>query len=49
MQTITYDHVQQIVINLPPRKLPVAYRLLRHLADEANDAPLSPQESLRLP
>jgi len=49
METITYDQVQQVVIQLPSRKLPLAYRLLKNLVNGETDA-LAPQQAfLRLP
>ena len=49
METITYDQVQQVVIQLPSRKLPLAYRLLKNLVKGETDA-LAPQQAfLRLP
>jgi len=42
METIAYSQVQELVMRLPARKLPLAYSLLADLVEEEADA-LSPQ------
>lgn len=49
METITYSQVQELVNQLPEKKLPLAYRLLLELASEESGK-LSPQiDFMRLP
>ena len=47
MQTITYSQIQELVMQLPIKKLPAAYRLLADLNESDTDSP-SPQEEFML-
>jgi len=47
METIAYAEVQELVMRLPARKLPLAYRLLVELVEKEADA-LSPQVQFML-
>jgi hypothetical protein len=47
MQTITHSQVQELVMQLPIKKLPTAYRLLVDLSASDTDSP-SPQEEFML-
>ena len=43
MLTIAYSQVQELVMRLPVKKLPLAYDLLASLVEEKEAEPLSPQ------
>jgi len=47
MQTVTYSQVQELVVQLPTAKLPVAYRLLVDLSRSEVDTS-SPQQDFML-
>lgn len=47
MQTITYSRIQELVMQLPIKKLPAAYRLLVDLS-ASDTGSLSPQEKFML-
>jgi len=47
MQTVTYSQIQELVMRLPVKKLPIAYRLLVDLSESDTDS-LSPQEEFML-
>jgi hypothetical protein len=48
VETISYSDVQDLVLQVPPQRLPVAYELLRELSDPS-DPSHSRAELLRLP
>jgi hypothetical protein len=47
MQTVTYSQIQELVMRLPTKKLPTAYRLLVDLSASDTDS-LSRQEEFML-
>ena len=48
MPTIAYSQVQELVMRLPVKKLPLAYDLLASLVEEKEAEPLSPQVQFML-
>lgn len=49
METITYSRVQELVMRLPIKKLPIAYRLLIDLSASDADSPSLQQDFMLLP
>ena len=49
METITYAHVQELVRQLPIKKLPIAYRLLVDLSASNIDSSSLQQDFILLP
>jgi hypothetical protein len=49
METITYSRVQELVMRLPIKKLPIAYRLLVDLSASDSDSPSLQQDFMLLP
>jgi hypothetical protein len=49
MQVVTYSQVQALVVQLPVKKLPVAYRLLTDLGKSDADATSPQQDFMLLP
>ena len=48
METISYSQVQDLVLQLPPQRLPAAYEMLRELT-EPSGSPSFQADLLRLP
>jgi hypothetical protein len=48
METITYSQVQELVRQLPETKLPLAYRLLKELADKDIETLSSQADFIRI-
>ena len=49
METITYSQVQELVMRLPVKKLPVAYHLLVDLSVSDADSPSFQEDFMLLP
>jgi len=49
METITYSQVQELVMRLPVKKLPIAYRLLADLSVSDTDSPSLQEDFMLLP
>jgi hypothetical protein len=49
METVTYSQVQELVMRLPLKKLPAAYRLLADLSASDTDSPSLQEEFMLLP
>lgn len=49
METVTYSQVQELVMQLPVKKLPIAYRFLADLSVSDTDSPSFQQEFMLLP
>lgn len=48
METITYSQVQELVMRLPIKKLPIVYRLLVDLSASDTDSPSLQEEFVQL-